>query len=153
MKLIFGFLLISLSVYLGKIYSSKYTKIRMFYEDFFEFNRTLINKVSFSNNSILRIINEDNNDSCFYMIAKKYLIEHDNAVELDFINLDEINYLKRYLSEIGASDRNNQIKFLNTIDVEVKDKLNLAIDNEKKYKTLYIKLGFLFGLIIFVLVM
>ncbi len=152
MKIVFGFLLTSLSVYLGKIYSAKYTKKRKFYEDFYDFNRILINKVSFSNNSILTIVNENNEGSCFYMTTKEYLINNSTQFNLEFIELNEINYLKRYLSEIGTSDRKNQIKYLNTIDIELRDKLNVAIENEKKYKTLYVKLGFLFGLIIFVLV-
>lgn len=151
MKLFLGFVLIALSVYLAKLFANKYTKIRLYYEDFYGFNRNLINKVSFSNYSILKIFEENDNDNSFFITAKGYLTDKKEFNKIDFITEEENNYLKRYLSEIGKSDRKKQIEFLSIIDQELRDKLNRASDDEKKYKPLYIKLGFIFGLITFIL--
>lgn len=151
MKLFLGFILIGLSVYLARIFSYKYTKIRLYYEDFYTFNRDLINKVSFSNYSIIKIFEESDSENPFFTTSKNFLIEKKEFNKVEFISDEENNYLKRYLSEIGKSDRTKQVEFLSLIDNELREKLKKASEEEKKFKPLYIKLGFIFGLITFIL--
>lgn len=152
MKILFGIILIAICTFTGKIIANKYTKIKIYYEDFYNFNRILLNKISFSNSSITEVLNTNKNESPFIETAKDYFINN-NITKIDFISSDDNKYLYRYLNEIGKSNRTNQIEFLTIIDNELRDRHNLSIENEKKYKPLYIKLGFLFGLIVFIVIL
>ena len=79
--------------------------------------------------------------------------EKNNNFEFNksYINKDEIEYFYNYLKILGTGDKDSQIDFLDKIDINIIEKQKQSIIDENKYKQLYIKLGFLIGLIIFIL--
>lgn len=69
-----------------------------------------------------------------------------------FITNEEIAYLDGYLDSIGALDAKTQIELLNNAENALKDNLSKCQNDSKRYKSLYVKLGVLIGLLMFVLI-
>ena len=70
-----------------------------------------------------------------------------------FLNDDENAFLKEYVSYIGRGDNISQMNYLLTCDESIKKLCNSTYEEEKRYRKLYIKLGFLFGLVILVVLL
>lgn len=152
MKIIFGLFLIALSTYFGYYLSIKYKTKKDFYIAFYDFNKKLKNEVLFTKKTIYEIIDKPlNND--FYELLKNRL--SDNSFISDKLKLtdDELDFFYDYADRIGQTETKTEIDYLSSIETVLKDKMNNAINEEKKYKTLFIKMGFLIGLILFVLIL
>lgn len=152
MKIILGIILVCLSTLLGYILSGKFTFRKDFYNDFYVFNDKLKQEVSFRQTTLISLLkNCGVND--FYVVLRNYIQNNVFSFNKTYLNKDEILYFENYLKMIGNGDKNSQIEYLDRINVDLIEKRKQMIDDEKKYKILYIKLGFLFGLILFVLVL
>jgi len=152
MNVVLGLILLCLSTFVGVKLANKYTIKKEYYNDFCAFNKKLKNEISFSLKPLNIIIEEFDNGKLFFKCLEnnyKYG-EIPNSLNLDTY---EIEFLSNYLNVIGKSDRESQINFIDgTMDL-INEKLKSAEDDEKKYKKLYVKLGFLFGLLIFIVLL
>ena len=61
------------------------------------------------------------------------------------------NFYKNYLSIIGSGDRISQIQFIDNASEQIDIKYKNSQEEEKVYKKLYYKIGFLIGLMVFIL--
>ena len=61
-------------------------------------------------------------------------------------------FIYEYANRIGQTEAKTEIDYLSSIEVVIKEKMDEAIKQEKKYKPLCIKMGFLIGLIVFVII-
>lgn len=152
MSFIFGVIALITCSYIGYLCSKKYIDKRDFYNDFNNFNLKLKNAVSFNNSTIISLIESCDKKSLFYDALRSCFTK---SIKIDFTSVNylskaEIDFLNSYLDLIGSVDRNTQINYLNEVSNKLQENLNEAILEEKKYKTLYIKIGFLVGLIVFV---
>ena len=150
MRYIFGVLIVVLSTYIGHLLANKYRERKLFYDSLLNFNDLLINQVSFGQKSILELIKNDKND-CLYIVLREYFYANNfNETYLNFLDNTEIDFIKNYFKLIGVGEKNSQIEYLKSIKIEIMNKLNNATENVSKYTKLYLKLGFLIGLLIFV---
>ena len=153
MNILIGLITLSICTYLGFFATKKYTERKNFYFDFFSFNKNLNNEISYLNNSIVEIVSKKNN-TLFYNYIKSIFIEKKDEL---FINenfsKDEKVFLYSYIKSIGYSDRKTQLNFIKSVDDYLDEKYNSCIKEEEKYKKTYIKLGFLTGLILFVILL
>lgn len=147
MRIFIGILLLLLSIYLGYILSSKYRKRLSFFNSFYEFNNTVSNEVYFSQSTILQMLKNQEKEDDFIQNVKEYLQNKKLKFELKYLSNDDLEFFNNYLKKVGGSDKKTQEKFLENANVQIEKKLNAARDEEKKYRLLYIKLGFLVGLI------
>ena len=153
MKIFLGVLVLILSTLIGYKLSEKYVLRKKFYTDFASFNEKLTREVSFLQTTILSLIKENEMVSDFSETLMVYIKEEKFIFSKKYLNEEEIEYFKKYLGVIGSVDRALQITFLNTVSYDLKGKLTVVADDEKKYKTLYLKLGFLTGLIALILLL
>ena len=153
MKILLGLIAIIISTYVGYIASSKHVKKKKFYDSFNEFNKRLINEVAFSQKSLIDILNEFDNQSDFYLIFSRFFYKQKFELNMNYLSNDDKIFIKTYLSNIGASDKKTQLNFLNEISVQIKKNYDITCENYKKYKTVYIKIGILIGLIIFIILL
>ncbi len=153
MRLFISFLLLIISGVLGYLFSQRLVKKRVFYETMREFNKTFKSEVLFSQNSITSII--EKNDECddFYKLLKYNLKIISSVPIVGYLNKDELKYIKNYSSSLCNGNIDTLIKYLNENDATITSYLNESRENELKYKTLYIKLGVLGGLILFILLL
>ena len=141
LKIITCILIICISTYIGYSYSNKYIKINDFYKGFYDFNLLIKNKISFSKETLNTIIKNLDDKNIFNEIIKtektpKFLCEED------------IKEFKNYIEKLGKSDSDSQIDILKSYDSILDNKVKEAEKNKDKYKTVFIKIGFLIGLII-----
>ena len=152
MKTILAIISFVFCVYISKVLAKKYTEKRVFYSDFLDFNKRLKIETSFSQTTIQKmVINIDNNND-FYFCLKKQIESGTFDFDKDYIEKDEIEFYKNYLNTIGLSDKEAQSKYLDGVEIILKDKLLSAEEEEKKHKSLYSKLGILVGLAVFILI-
>lgn len=152
MNAFLGFIALIVSTYLGYCFSKKFDKRKSFYLEFNEFNKKIKNEISYSQNTIYHILNLKNkNQSDFYNCVTSVII---NKLPFNFdknyISLDEKDYFNDYILNIGNGDRVSQLDFLASTSEYLKEKCKSSDEEVKKYKKLYVKLGFLIGLIIFI---
>lgn len=152
MKLVLGIILVCLSTLIGYILGGKYSFRKQFYADFYNFNNKLKQEISFRQATLTALLKECNSTD-FYCALKNYIEKNQFNFEKTYLQKDEIEYFYNYLKILGTSDKNSQVDFLDEINMSVLEKQKQSAVEEKKYKALYLKLGFLFGLILFVLVL
>ena len=58
-----------------------------------------------------------------------------------------------FIEKIGKSDGKTQLDYLNNIEKSILSEYDKSCKNEEKYKKLYIKMGFLVGLVLLILVL
>lgn len=154
MRLVLGVVFLILSTFFGYKFSSKFSERRIFYNDFYSFNKKLSNEVAFSKNSIVNLVEKKENDGYFIGQVKKIILEKNNKVQLtNSYSKEENDFFNDYLDNIGNGDSLSQRKYLEGVEEILKEKRQLTQDEEKKYKKLYIKLGFLFGLILLIVIL
>lgn len=149
MNVILGIISLIFCTGVGYYFSKKYSIRSEFYSNFYEFNKSLKNDISFMQNSLLNFIDKySTKTTIFYKNTYEYLYEK-KEIELDknIFNDEEKSFLKNYLNSLGGSDKKTQLNYLESVDVNLVDLLNKAKEQETKYKSLYIKIGFLIGLI------
>lgn len=151
MNIAFGTIFIIISIFLGYRLSTRYTEKKDFYKNFKLFNNKLENEVSFSNNTILSIIKQSDINVLFYNLLSQKILNGQEG-NISFITKDEKEYFYNYLETIGKTDKATQLKLINATKIYLTEKLKISEEDEKKYKTLYIKMGFLIGLLIFILI-
>ena len=137
--------------FFGYLLSNKYIRRKKYFNDFYLFNKNLQTELNFSKSSILKIIEDfSEKNSDFYYFITKYFKKKNEEVNLSYLSSDEKDSAKKYLGSISTVDDKTLIGYVNGYSQKLSEMLELSVREEKKYKTLYIKLGFLFGLIIFI---
>ena len=72
-------------------------------------------------------------------------------VKLKFLSDEESEFLNKYLQNLGRTDKDSQLNLLNSFEPELEKFIHSADNKSKTYRPLCVKLGFLLGLIIFIL--
>jgi hypothetical protein len=149
MKLILGIICVVLGVIVGYRFSDKFTQRKKFFNDFKLFNDLLKTEVAFSQRTIKSLYNRFEQSLFINYIKGSCACDK----ELKFVNSDEKKFTKEYCVNISKTDKFSLLNYLNNITKTIDDSSKKATEDEKKYKTLYIKLGFLIGLIILVVLL
>lgn len=153
MNVYIGILSLIICTFLGYRLSVKYTERKKFFSDFYNFNEKMINEVSFSQNSVLTLLKRERDLSRDFGKVLYDIISEDDLIFPCYIKPEEKELLELYVKRLGKSDRASQLVFLSSEKKIIDDIRSSVILDEKRYRKLYVKLGFLFGLIIFVALM
>ena len=153
MNIFLGIILLVLCTFIGYVCSGKYSLKKEFYGHFVEFNTKLKDEVSFYQTSIVKLVKSILIESDFYNCIKTYILNKEFIFEKDYLSSDEKEFLFQYLNKIGKSDKKSQIEYLQATNKIITEKYEKYSLDEKKYKHLCIKLGFLIGLIAFIIVL
>ncbi len=152
MKLFIGIIFVFISSYLGYCASSKYIIRRKFYQSFYDFNKTMQSEVTFSKNSINKIIDENTRSPFCSLVKNRLILNKEYAIDSKYSDTEKC-FIQNYIENLGNSDSLTQIAFLNSAESNIKKQLNDCILEEKKYKSLYVKLGFLVGAVILIILL
>ena len=152
MKIVLGLVIVVLSTIIGDKFSAKHVVRDKFFKDFLFFCEKMKVEISFHNNSLLSIVNELNEDSDFNKLLKSKIKDSETTLKLNYLTNEESEFFNSFANKIGRSDKENQIKFLDGIIYQVSKWSGEAQELKEKYKPLYLKLGLLFGIIAFVII-
>jgi len=153
MKVCLGLISIVICVFISFRLSRKFLEKRKFYQSFVTFNESFKEEVLFRQTLLYDLIEEiKNEEGVFYeAIYQFYFDKVNNKKKIEFLSSEETDYFYNYLSVLGRGDKDSQLAFLSETNKYIEDKFNSSLNDEKKYKNLYIKIGFLIGLIIFII--
>ena len=149
MKLLLGFVCVILGIIFGYFFSERYSKRKDFLSDLLFFNQRLLKEVSYTQNSIYTLFDGQTD---FYIAIKDYF-DSKNFSKIKYLYEDENIFVENYFKNIGNMDKYSQLAFLNNSQKEIESMTDKATKENKKFQDLYIKLGFLIGLIILVVLL
>lgn len=153
MNIFLGLILLIISTFIGYVLSCKFSDRQAFYLDFASFNKKLKQEVAFKQSTILSLINQLNEDSDFNLSIKSFFIKNELSFDKKYLTEEEKNYFFDYIKELGKTEKSFQIEYLNATNEMLILKQKESEEDVKKYKKLYIKIGFLIGLILLILVL
>lgn len=153
MRMILGIVVIVLCTCFGYILSLKYRKRCKYYTDFSDFNILLKKEVSFSQRTICELVDLKikDNESDFYLVLNNVISGNNSKIPLKYLSEGERNFFLSYCKNIGSLDKSSQLDYLEVVQRDVDDGKEKANKDEKKYCSLCVKLGFLIGLIFFII--
>ena len=162
MKLTIGIIAIIICTFFAYRASVKYTKRKVFYDDFGAFNDKLKSEIAFSKNTILSLVASINDESDFGVLLKRRFNKNENvnalyegsiARELKYLKRADVDFINDYFYSIGKADGVTELKIINKYGEEIFKNLSVAVSDEKKYRPLYVKLGFLLGILVLILLL
>ncbi|MBQ8197617.1 MAG: stage III sporulation protein AB [Clostridia bacterium] len=161
MKIIFGFISIIICTFLGYKFSLKYSGKKKYYESFYNFNKLMQTEVRFKQATLKETLKNINENDDFYVILKDCFVSNIKFDELlkeknkkiKYLTKDDVDYLQTYVNNLGTTDLDTQSRFLDVADKVLIEKNTKANKDENKYKTLCLKIGFLIGLMIFIIIL
>lgn len=128
----------------------KYTNRANFYKNFNNFNNNMINQINFERKTLLSII-EELNENDFSLKIKEYC-NNKNNLSYDYLSEEDNKIFLEYCELLGRSDKTSQNKHLLMYEKIINENLSCANREEKEKKTLYIKMGLMIGLILFIII-
>ncbi len=153
MKLILGVMLLVICVGIGYVLSLKFTNRKKFFNDFNHFNDRIKNELMYTLNSIKKIIAQSSLDGDFLSVIKSYFDNNNYNHELTYLSLEEKEFFYDYVNNIGRGDIESQKIYVDNAKIKLNKYCENAVSEEVRYKKLYIKLGFLIGLIALIIML
>lgn len=133
----------------GLILTWKYKKRKIFFYNLDLFNARLINEVSYTKMPLSAFIEKYTfkGDFAQFLEEKKKSGFAYDACEYSYLTEDEQNFVRDYFLMVGRSDSASQKEYLMSSRAET-ERLRAESDAEyKRHFNLYVRLGFLFGLV------
>lgn len=145
MKVVLYVFIISFTTYLGYLYNKKYENRFIFYKNYYDFIVKFSNNISFSNEKLKDFLQKNSSSFTDNLLRIK-----ESSVETRFSYLNDIENadFKEFVNNLGKADSDSQINFLKSKEKEVFEKMNETKKENEKYKNLFVKIGFLIGLVI-----
>jgi len=161
-KFLLGLVIVGFTSFCGYLLSKKYRRRKLFFSQFREFNERYISEMSYYRRPILEFFSKYSYKGEFNFFLEDYvctikkgqtsftkLLENP---DYDFLKKEEIALIGDYFSMLGKGDSISQKGYFSSVKEDLKTLETEAVQTSKKYGDLYIKLGFLCGLFILILI-
>ncbi len=162
LKFFLGIVIVAFTTFCGYKLAGKYRKRQDFFRQFFQFNERFLAELGYYRRPLREFLvkypykgefrlfieefshglNEDN-----FLIAE---IVEDTA--FSFLVKEEQRLIENYFSMLGKGDSASQKGYFTSIKEELNSRQIIAENTCKKYADLYIKIGFLCGLFILIII-
>ncbi len=160
-KLLLGLAVIAFTTFIGYLLTKKYRKRKSFFSQFYDFNNRFLNEIAYFRRPVGEFIAKYPYNGEFNEFLKGYL-KNINAPfgietllqtdDFSFITKDEKQLIIDYFSTLGKGGIATQTAYYNGVNETLKSvKLQTEQEN-KRYGDLFIKLGFLCGLFVLILI-
>ena len=152
MRVFIGVLLVFLTTLIANLMCQKYRDRQVFFLKLNSFHEKIKREVLYSQKSVKKILEEDDFFD-FSKILLNYLENNKFLLNLKYLRKNDFEFIKSYCENVGVADADSQLKYLQSVDAQVVELFNQAKEEQEIYCKLYIKLGFLIGLIILVVIL
>ena len=162
LKIIFGVAIVAFTTFCGRILSKKYRQRRRFFTSWREFNEQFINEIAYYRRPLSDFLTLYTFDEEFQMFLQEYTQNLQESAkdgenklgfsEFSFLNEEEKTVLLDYFTMLGKGDSASQKSYFLSFRDTLFKYQTTATEQGKKYEDLYIKLGFLCGLFILILI-
>ncbi len=161
-KFLLGVAIIAFTSFCGYLLTKKYRKRKLFFSQLFEFNERFLAEITYYRRPLHAFVSAYTYRDEFQVLLLDYFgemknqgysfMEKVNKPEYDFLKKEEKRTVYDYFSMIGKGDSNSQKNYFTSVKETLSKLKKEAEENNKKYGDLYVKLGFLCGLLILILV-
>ena len=160
-KFFLGLAIVAICSLLGYVLSSKYRQRKQFYVQLRMFNERFLHEISYYKRPlgefIAKYTYQGQFDEVLHDFYKQLATQKQRHISFDFaeytfLQKEEHVFLEDYFQMIGKGDSSSQKVYFSSMKEEIQKRCTTAETEYKKYGDLYIKLGFLCGLFILVLI-
>ncbi len=161
-KFFAGIAVVAFTTFCGYLLAGKYRKRRLFFTQLQTFNERFLSELAYYRRPLQVFIREYNYKEEFALLLQRFLscIKNENElkeVELFgesffFLKKEERQIVLNYFSMLGRGDSTAQKGYFSAVKNNLISMQEECVITCKKYADLYIKLGFLFGLLILILI-
>ena len=156
MKILLGCAIILFSTFCGYFLTKQYRQRKAFFAQLYEFNQRFLNEISYYRRPLQEFMMKYNYQGAFKEILQCYLLslsgEKFDLIEYTFLKEDERVFLIDYFQMLGKGDSVSQKAYYSSVRESLIKWKTSSDEQAKKYEDLYIKLGFLCGLFILILI-
>ena len=134
--------------------TQKYKRRKEFFYNLSMFNERLVNEVSYTKVPLPAFMEKYEFSGDFRkMLEERKSAEFSARISSPaYLTADERKFLIDYFGMIGRSDAASQKTYLSSLRTEIEERRKNSDETYKKYFALYIKLGFLAGLMLSILI-
>ena len=161
-KFVLGVLIVAFTSFCGYALAGKYRKRKLFFRQFYEFNQRFLSEMDYYRRPIEEFAAGYAYKGEFHQLLEEFFQSLENRsyfdralvnkAEFSFIKPEERSVIEDYFIMLGRGDSSSQKGYFSAM----KDKLNAlhanAVSANKKYGDLYVKIGFLCGLLFLILI-
>ena len=161
-KFFLGIAIVAFTTLCGRLFAKKYRKRRAFFNQLREFNERFLNEISYYRRPIKAFASSYTYKGDFARLLHMFFayleagqargFEVDFKSEFPFLRQDERQVVADYFFMLGRGDSGSQKGYFSGVKEGLTKLYNVAVEDCKKYGDLYIKLGFLCGLFILILI-
>ena len=160
-KFLLGIAIVSFGSYCGYIFAKKYRKRKLFFGQLKEFNERFLSEVSYYRRPLREFVSKYIYKGEFQMFLQNFFLEIDELSQsehssmgfpdCEFLKSEDKALLEDYFKMLGKGDSASQKTYFSAAKEWIAKLYGDAENEYKKYGDLYIKLGFLCGLLILIL--
>ena len=161
-KFFLGVAIVAFTSFCGYLLSRKYRRRKLFFQQFRLFNERFLSEITYYRRTLLEFFSaygyqgefdELLKDFSLALAGKKEFAKVFNREEtLEFLTKEEAAKTEAYFRMLGKGDSASQKSYFSAMKEELNALQNEAETVAQKYGDLYIKLGFLCGLFILILI-
>jgi stage III sporulation protein AB len=160
-KILLGIAIVMFTGFCGFVFSKKYRLRKKFFAQLWEFNERFLSEITYFRRPLTEFVGKYAYEGEFGVVLNNYFQglkeESEQNAELDFsdcsfLKTDEKSVLYDYFKSLGRGDSNAQKTYFSSAKEMLAKWKNQTETESKKYGDLYIKLGFLCGLLILILI-
>ena len=163
MKIILGIAIVCFTSYCGCFMAKKYRIRKRFFLQFYEFNERFINEITYYRRPIGEFIKNATYKGEFKSLIEVFFarlsVDSTKNVgvapflkEYDFLKADERSFLEDYFSMLGKGDSFSQKEYFSGARKTLSEWKAQSEKDCASRENLYLKLGFLLGLAILILI-
>ncbi len=161
-KFFLGIAIIAFTSFCGYLLAKKYRQRKSFFMQFKTFNERYLSEVSYYRRPLFSFISQYSYKGEFSLLLKDFFenIKKEGNIMEEILTYQEYAFLKKeektlvvnYFQMLGKGDSASQKGYFSAVQEEIKKLEQIAGTECKKYGDLYVKLGFLFGLLVLILI-
>lgn len=161
-KIILGISIVAFTSFCGYILSGKYRRRKEFFRQFNEFNERFLSEISYYRRPLADFITQFSYKGEFnellHLFYERISMEEEEELNLTenscfyFLLKEEKSFVDNYFLMIGRGDSVSQKGYFSSVKEKMISMRSDAENQSKKYADLYVKIGFLCGLLILILI-
>jgi len=152
LKIVISALIVAFTTYVGYFLSEKYRRRKNFMAQLSSFNERFLSELNYSRRPLKEFFGEYSYKGDFLRILNDYSSGGIKSGNLSFLTADETNYVAAYFGMLGKGDAITQSGYFSAQKPLISEYKTHSEDEAKKYCSLYIKIGFLAGLAVVIII-
>ncbi len=160
-KFLLGIAIVAFTSFCGRLLAKKYRQRKLFFKQMQEFNERFLSEISYYRRPVREFISSYAYKGEFQQLLRDYFFAIDEKLgvlslaeetQYSFLKEEEKRTVENYFLMLGKGDSSSQKGYFTSLKGRLSVLQEETEKEEKKYGDLYVKLGFLCGLLILILI-